>query len=99
MNDRQINQKPPLWAAVAAVLVVMSLFAVLRLYVYGDRNIPLTYALPLLLAVWHKNRPLHYASIVAYGVLAAIQVFGLLPTGDDRVPRGVSYLMMLVNIG
>ena len=98
MNGRQLTYRPPLWIAVATVLVVLILFAVVRVYVFGDRDVPLMYALPLLFVVWHRNRQLHYASILAYSALAAYQVFVVFPNGVDGVPRGLSYLLTLVNI-
>lgn len=98
MNGRHNNHKPPLWLAVTIVLVVFVVFAVVRVYLYGDRIIPLTYTLPLLLALWHRDRRLHYASMIAYVALAAVQVFAVFSL-TEQIPRGLAYLMGLANIG
>lgn len=97
MNGKQVHQKPPLWGAVAISLLLLIFFAVMRLYVFGDRRIPLTYALPLLLVMWHRDRRLHYASMVAYCVLAIFHELAIFPEVDPRFPR-LPGLLILVNI-
>lgn len=91
---------PPLRLAAVASLTALAAFTFIRLYLYPDRSVPLTYALPLLLGVWHKNRTLHWTLAALLAIVAAGQVFWIFP--DEAAPlvsRPVSYLMMLANIG
>jgi signal transduction histidine kinase/response regulator RpfG family c-di-GMP phosphodiesterase len=86
--------------AVVASLTAIAAFAFFRLYLYPDRAVPLTYALPLLLGVWHKNRTLHWTLTALLAIVAAGQVFWVFPPEvAARVSRPTSYAMMLANIG
>jgi signal transduction histidine kinase/CheY-like chemotaxis protein len=81
-------------------LLAVAAFAYVRLYLYPDRSVPLTYALPLLLGLWHKNRPLHWGLTGLLAVIAAGQVFWAFgPETKSLVSPPVSYGMMLANIG
>jgi len=99
MIDATENRRPSLAVALAVCTAAAAVYTLVRLYLYSDSTVPLTYALPLLLGLWHKNRRLHYGLVVFFSVLAATQVFLVLPTGEEEIPRPVSYLMMLINIG
>ena len=81
-------------AACAAVL----LFVYVRLYLYPDRLVPLAYALPLLLGLWHKNRGIHAAKTIAFCVIAGIQVFMLVAEEHQAVSPPAAMAMIAVNI-
>jgi hypothetical protein len=86
-DQRRPAPPPPLAAAVAATGAAIAAFAFIRLYLYTDRSVPLTYALPLLLGVWHKNRVIHWGATVLMAVIAGAQVLWLFP---DEVAALVS---------
>lgn len=98
-NQSRFRPTPPLGLAVAASALAVAAFAFIRLYVYGDRLVSLTYALPLLLGVWHKNRPLHLVLTAMMATIAAIQVFVTMQGEPALVPHGMNFAMMLANIG
>jgi signal transduction histidine kinase/ActR/RegA family two-component response regulator len=99
-ESRRPQPPPPLRAALVASLAAVAAFAFVRLYLYTDRSVPLTYALPLLMALWHKNRRLHWFITACLAVIAGYQVLWLFP--DEvaaTVSRPTTYVMMLANIG
>jgi PAS domain S-box-containing protein len=53
----------------------------LRLLLYPDRIVPLAYAVPLLIALWHRNRRLLWAMAACYAVSATYKILWGLP--DD----------------
>jgi len=89
------SSRVPLGLALLATAVAAALYIFLRIYFYEDRLIPLTYALPLLLALWHGYRPLHWVSTAFYCGLALLNVL-LVDAAAGSVL--VNYSMMLVNI-
>ncbi|HYO24132.1 MAG TPA: ATP-binding protein [Lacipirellulaceae bacterium] len=100
IRQKRPHAAPPLRTGLAGSLLAVLAFAFVRLYLYPDRSVPLTYALPLLMGIWHKRRPLHWGLTAVLAAIAGVQVFGL--WGEEagaQVPIEVSYLMMLANIG
>ncbi len=100
--DEQHRPSPPpaLGSALTASLLAVAAFAFVRLYLYTDRSVPLTYALPLLMALWHKNRRLHWFITGCMAVIAGYQVLWLFPDEVAAlVSRPATYVMMLANIG
>ena len=89
------SHRAPLGLAVLASAIVAAVYVVLRIYIYEDRLVPLTYALPLLLALWHGYRPLHWISTGFYSGLALLNV--LLIDASAESPL-INFSMMLFNI-
>ncbi len=90
----------PRAVAVSALLVLA--MAYLRIAVYPHRLASLSYALPLLIALWHGDRRLLWAMTACFTVLAAIKVSSLAPQryfGDrpqEAVFLGMEWLNILV---
>lgn len=93
--SRERSHKVPLSLAVLTSAVVAALYIFLRLYIYDDRLVPLAYALPLLLTLWHENRPLHWISAAFY---CGLGLLNTLLVDAAAGPVLVNYSMMLVNI-
>ena len=96
MNFRKQLYKPSLPFAVIVCAGVAAVYIYMRLFVYADRLVPLTYALALLLGVWHHNRVLHWSQVTVYSLLALANVYVTSATLDDTMIT--TYGMMLVNI-
>ena len=70
----------PAWLLAAGVTVALTIgMAYLRLAVYPQRIVPLTYALPLLIGLWHRDRVLLWAMAVCFMVVSTIKVVVLVP--------------------
>ena len=73
----------PSWLLAAGVTLALTIgMAYLRLAVYPHRIVPLTYALPLLIGLWHRDRVLLWAMAVCFMVVSAIKVIEVMP--DER---------------
>lgn len=91
------RSKPSLPVAIGVCVVVAAAYVFFRLYVYAERLVPLTYALPLLVGIWHRNRALNLAQVVFYVFVATLNIFiaGTAGLATSEVPNLV---MMYVNI-
>ena len=67
----------------------------LRVAVYPGRIVPLAYALPLLVAFWHRDRVLLWAMAACFLVVSTAKVFWLVP-GDffDESPQQLLFAAM-----
>lgn len=95
----QSVEKPSVTISVVICGVAVALMAYLRLYLFGDRFISLTYGLPLLLCLWHRDRRLLWAMAGAFTVLASIKAFWLLPDPNPRDwAEPIEWAMQVTNI-
>jgi signal transduction histidine kinase len=65
--------------AVSAALVV--LWVAIRLWVFETTSFPLTYALPLLVCVWTRDRVALWVMAAIFAVAHLVKVFWILPDG------------------
>lgn len=65
----------------------------LRLVVYGDQVISVTYGLPLLICIWYRDRALLWSMAAAFVVIATIKAFVTLPEPDN-----LGWALHLLNI-
>lgn len=87
-------------------LVSLGLFAVslagmgyLRLHLYPDRFITITYALPLLICLWYPSKRLLWAMAAGFIMMAAYKAFFLLPEYQLFAESNLlHWSMQLVNI-
>lgn len=75
--DSSPRLKPSAPVSVALFLVCTGLMAWLRLVVFSDQVIALTYGLPLLICIWYRDRRLLWSMAVAFGVMATLKAFRL----------------------
>jgi signal transduction histidine kinase/ActR/RegA family two-component response regulator len=95
---RSVPQQKPSWGLGLFVCgLAAAAYIYLRLYLFSDQLVPLTFALPLLLGLWHRSRVLNCLQIAFYCGLALLNVL--------RVDTTVSFeggiwpfVMMLANI-
>ncbi len=72
--------------------------AYLRLYLFHDRFISLTYGLPLLLCLWHRDKRLLWSMVVAFLGISAYKAFVVLPDPDPNdFAELTQWLMQVVN--
>ena len=81
-------RRPPTWpAALAITAVLLLLMLALRLLVYPDRITPLSYALPLLIALWPRDRWLLWTLAVCFLALSTSKLHWILPEDYFDVAR------------
>lgn len=91
-------RRPSLALSVLLFVVAVGLMAYLRLHVFRYDVITLTYGLPLLLCLWHRDRRLLWAMTLTFCAMATYKAaFVLEPAG--RLPEAgeVQVAMQLVN--
>lgn len=98
MTSAERETRPPLWLATGVCLLVIVFYAVLRLHFFTDAMVPLTYALPLLLTLWHRDRRLHFTQVAIYCVMATLDVFAMESPVGHSLSDVVALMMMLINI-
>lgn len=86
--------KPRTAVTVALFCLCTALMAYLRLHVFADRVITLTYGLPLLICLWYPSLALLWSLVAAFVAMSAYKAFVLLPPMDNTV----NWLMQLTNI-
>ena len=82
----------PGWLLAASLV---ALWGVLRLVVFKDQAIPLTYVLPLLVCVWTGSRRMLVAMAVIFAVMAFVEMLVLMPATSHQL---VGFVATMVNI-
>jgi signal transduction histidine kinase/CheY-like chemotaxis protein len=65
----------PFWPWLLLCVMLVAFFGYLRLVLFEDRLIPLTYALPLLVCIWSRDLRLLYGMAIAFSALAVVHLF------------------------
>lgn len=68
-----------LWKAVGVTVVLVVGMSYLRVGLYPHRIVPLTYALPLLAGLWHRDRVLLWAMAACFLVISTAKALWLVP--------------------
>lgn len=85
--------------SVLIFVAAVGLMAYLRLFVFRERFVALTYGLPLLLCLWHRDRRLLWSMMVAFIAMAAYKAFLAMPDPDPRDTLELSHwVMQVINI-
>ena len=94
------RQKPSLLVAGALSVLLVIAMVFLRVAVYPHRIVPLTYALALLIALWHGDRRLLWGMAGCFVLVSAIKVGWLVPGRFfDEYPEEFVFVgMQWVNI-
>ena len=72
--------RKPAWLLAAGVTLALTIGMVyLKVTVYSHRIVPFTYALPLLIGLWHRDRLLLWAMAVCFMVVSAVKVVAIMP--------------------
>jgi signal transduction histidine kinase len=77
-------------------LLAVSGMAWLRMVLFPDRFLTLAYSLPLLICLWHRDRFLLWAMVVAFITMSTIKTWVLL--GVDNAFQVAQWSMQLANI-
>lgn len=91
-------QKKPRLFRLAVTLSVLSVafMAVLRLVIYPDELVPLSYTIPLLLALWHRDARLLWVMTAAFVALAVYKMLLVMP--DQNLPAGTRVLFAFMRV-
>jgi signal transduction histidine kinase len=99
-QQSQFPIRQPSWILSIAIFVAaIALMAYLRLYVFSSHVIPLTYGLPLLVCLWHRDVRLLWAMVITFLGMAAYKIFAILPSpGFGELERWMRFSMQSANI-
>src|SRR5690349_2700725 len=75
----EIFKRPPAWLSLIATLIVIGIVAYIRLVPFEGQVISLGYGLPLLLALWHRDRLQLYFMAGMFTLLSSVKFFIVLP--------------------
>jgi signal transduction histidine kinase len=76
------DHRPSLLLSLVIFLVMTGLMAYVRLFVFQDHMITLTYGLPLLVCLWHRDRWLLWGMAVSFTLMSYIKAFYFLADAD-----------------
>ena len=98
--DAARTRKPAWLLAIGVTLALTVGMVYLRVAAYPHRIVPLAYALPLLVGLWHRDRVLLWAMAICFMVVAAAEVIWLIPDGffDDSFQQFLFTTMQWLNI-
>lgn len=96
MSD-QPEPRPSSVLAVALSAAAVGLLAWLHLVTFSDRLLPLTYALALLVCLWHRDRRILWAMTLGLAGVAWVKVYLVLEP-DPLWSQGGLLLVRLVNL-
>jgi PAS domain S-box-containing protein len=82
--EDRVGEKP-LWLSVTVALVLLGLMAWIRLWVVGDRVVPIGYGVPLIVFIWLKDRRLLWMTAGLFAILTLIKIFVVLPAQPAAV--------------
>ncbi len=91
--------RPSLWLSTLCVAILVALWALVRMAIFGEHQVPLTYVLPLLVCVWTRRRWQLVAMVVAFLAMTGIKYQWILPAAA-REAEGAHVIlgMTLFNI-
>lgn len=96
---RHWDQPPSLAVSIVLFLALTGFMAYLRLHLFPDRFVALTYGLPLLICLWHRDRRLLWGMVVAFIAMASLKAFLVLPATDpDAEMVTLHWIFQVVNI-
>ena len=73
------HQIPSVPVAVVTSLIAVAAMAALHLWAFPSVPLPVSYALVLLLALWHQNRRLLWINVALLSVIAGCKIADVLP--------------------
>ncbi|HEU5123681.1 MAG TPA: GAF domain-containing sensor histidine kinase [Verrucomicrobiae bacterium] len=95
-SAESIQRRPSGWLSVLIFLLATGSMFYLRLVLFGDRYITLTYGLALLICLWHRDRRLLWAMAAAFISMSSYKAFFLVK-GTHGTWDIVQWLMQLAN--
>lgn len=95
----EMLDRPRASVAVPVCVGAVILWGVIRIVLFREVLVPLTYALPLLVCVWTRNRLMLWGMAAAFSCMAAAEVFWMTPQATALSHSTWSiYAAKLVNI-
>ncbi len=91
------DRRPSFAAAVATAIFAILFMIWLRFMTYDQTMVPLTYGLPLLLTLWHRDRRVHWGMAAIYAGMSTYKSLVLLPAKTGAVSYDF-WAMQMVNI-
>jgi len=92
-------QRPSALISVAIFVATTALMVWLKLRLFPDRYTALSYALPLLICLWHKDRRLLWTMVATFAALSALKDFLIQPGHQPTEPFDfLQWLMQIANI-
>ncbi|SDT95300.1 GAF domain-containing protein [Verrucomicrobium sp. GAS474] len=82
--------------SIALFVVTVGLMGYIRLYLFEYRSVSLTYALPMLLCLWHKDRRLLWAMAAAFAAMSTYKTWVILAPVDTN--DWIQWAMQMANL-
>lgn len=98
------EDRPSLFLSTLVVVAVTLTWGLVRLVIFRDSVLPLTYVLPLMLGVWTRRYWQVWGMAGAFGLMAALKTYFVLPTSalsdaGDRLFLGATLFNIVVGAG
>lgn len=90
-------QKPSIGLSCLIFIVLIGAMAFLRLYLFPKEFIALTYALPMIVCLWYRDRRLLWSMAVAFMLMSTYKAFVLKPDARLSMDR-LEWAMQLTSI-
>ncbi|MFN7141138.1 MAG: ATP-binding protein, partial [Limisphaerales bacterium] len=92
------TQQPSHGVSIAIFVAAVGAMGWLRLSVFDDQIIALTYGLPMLVCIWHRDLRLLWGMAAAFIGMAAYKAFFLVPSNADADAEILQWAMQVVDI-
>ncbi len=96
--EPNLQNRPSVIRSLIIFILSIAFMAWLRLIIFPDQVVPLTYGLPLLLCYWQRDRRLLWSMVLAFIVMSAFKNLYLIPKINSSEYNPVMWLMQMVNI-
>ena len=99
MLHLEIRRRPPAWLGWSCCVAAVILFGALRLVVFHNAIMPLTYALPMLICLFTLDKRMLWSMGAVFVVFAAVKIFWIMP--PDAMAPGLDWAVFgaqLLNI-
>lgn len=93
-----LRPAPRLPTVLAVSLVAITAMGILRFSVFPDDIVPLSYALVLLLVLWHRDLRVMWATAAVFMAMAAVKMLVVLPDTGPTPRHAIFMLMQWANI-
>jgi signal transduction histidine kinase/FixJ family two-component response regulator len=85
------------WTAAAISGAIVFLMAWIRFEEYPRSVVPLAFAIPLLLGLWHRDRRIHWGMALAFMVIATVRHLFVMGR-EEQASRWIFWSMQMANV-
>jgi PAS domain S-box-containing protein len=93
-----VSSPPPRAVSILVAVALVAIWGVVRLVVFADTVLPLTYVLPLFVCVWTRDRHMLWAMAAAFAAMHSYQSGWMLEMGPSPARDTAVWIATLLNI-